>query len=368
MIFYLTNSLINEDEDEESGLRKRIALMNISMAAIDGAHIVMGDYEMLCKCKEMFSKDPVLSYLYADLLNNYSCLSIPSDITYYIEIVEDNPVERIEGDKVIAQRRIIDFVKRDASAKSKLACEDLYDCEFYRFIKDWYLKTTGRNYNVELDDLHGGGDRTYDNVRLAVGKKQPTLCIIDTDRRYPGMPIEKGKCCYKCKKFDKNRSGYRCLDIDVHEVENLLPLNYIDCLEFNGALSSMFKKHFDYLRDSDDAELILQFFDYKKGITKKSAATSPDYLSFAEKCFNCNPDINTGKSFQEYINSLEDDDKVYNMLRSSSLRDVLVFIKESKRDGNLPSPSLMPYQEKEWMRIGKEMVNWGCAPSREAVS
>lgn len=51
--------------------------------------------------------------------------------------------------------------------------------------------------------------------------------------------------------------------LPVHEVENLVPLNYIDKLDWNE--NNRYKKAgLDYLRDNAHTESIIKYFDFKK--------------------------------------------------------------------------------------------------------
>lgn len=371
MILYLTNDLRSCREGgiiENTSFKH--AIKNIANAFYEGKHVLRGDLEILQDCLNMFLYDDEIAPIFNSLVQNYATMTIPSDITYYIEIVKENPAERIEGHCVVAQRCISDFENTDACLASQLACEDLNDCVFYRFVLDWYVQENNLKYNVNLNDLHGGGGRTIDNVtKHWIEMKQEVLCIVDTDRKYPNMPLDKNKCPYKCKKFDKNRAGYRCIDIDVQEIENLVPLNYIDNLTYKYPLNIKYKRHFDYLRNNNDTEELLRFFDCKNGILQSdSLRKDKNYHAFAEKCWKLNPEICKTESFDDYLDGLQKEDNVYERLNSCLMRDILSYVKDAKKESNLPAPNLLNFQLNEWNRIGKEMVNWGCARIPEGIS
>ena len=76
-----------------------------------------------------------------------------------------------------------------------------------------------------------------------------------------------------CQRLDNKKSGYRCLIINVHEIENILPLNYIDNLiskdkRYKWDMCQLFKRHFDYLSRSERSEDILPYFDYNNSSLK----------------------------------------------------------------------------------------------------
>lgn len=374
MILYLTNSLrINKEEDLTLYTRFKHCIRNIANSAIEGNHIIRGDYEMLADCCKMFEGDDEFYLYFRSLVNNYATMTIPPDISYYIEVVKENPEERDEDGCIISQRQVDDFYMSDSLLCSQLVCEDENDCKFYRFVAEWYIKKENLNYNLKLSEEGGGGGRTIDKVKKHLAANRICLCIVDTDRKYPEMAInDKSK---ECERLDRQKCGYRCLVINVHEIENLLPLNYIDDLvandyRYHWEWCQIFKKHFDYLSQSDEREDILPYFDYKKGIKKSDEfLSSNDYQLFGELCWSQNPEINNGMSYRDYVNSLPmNKGIIYNRLSESISRDTLEYINNERRNGSLAAPVLLPFQEREWMRIGKEIVNWSCARIPEGLS
>ena len=134
-------------------------------------------------------------------------------------------------------------------------------------------------------------------------------------------------------------------------------------------MCKIFKRHFDYLSRSEQREEILPYFDYKKGIRKiPEFMSSDDYQRFGELCWTQNPEINIGQSFREYLDSVPNKGRIYNPLSESIAADTLGYIKESEKKGTLKAPTLLAYQENEWKRIGKEIVNWCCARIPEGLS
>lgn len=373
MILYLTDSLrINKEDDPALFARYKHCIRNIANSVIEGNHILRGDYDILCDCCKMFEGDDEFYIFFKGLINNYPTLTVPPDITYYIEVVKENPFERVVDRCTVSQRVIDDFYMADSLLCCQLVCEDENDCMFYRFVAEWYLKKEHLLYNLKMSDEGGGGGRTIDKVTKHLGNNRICICIVDTDQKYPEMAInDKSRAC---KKLDNKICGYRCLIINVHEIENILPLNYIDDLiskdnRYKWEMCKIFKRHFDYLSRSEQREEILPYFDYKKGIRKiPEFMSSDDYQRFGELCWTQNPEINIGQSFREYLDSVPNKGRIFNPLSESIAADTLGYIKESEKKGTLKAPTLLAYQENEWKRIGKEIVNWCCARIPEGLS
>lgn len=372
MILYLTDSLrINKEDDPALFVRYKHCIRNIANSVIEGNHILRGDYDILNDSCKMFEGDDEFYIFFKNLVNNYSTLTVPPDITYYIEVVKENPSESVIDGCTVSQRVIDDFYMADSLLCCQLVCEDENDCMFYRFVADWYLKEEKLRYNLKMSAEGGGGDRTIDKVIKHIGFNRICICIVDTDQKYPEMDInEKSRAC---KRLDNNKCGYRCLIVNAQEIENILPLNYIDDIinsdkRYKWPRSQLFKKHFDYLSHCDKREDILPYFDYKKGIKiNDDFLKKPDYQKFGELCWSQNPEICKGQSFKEYVDSLKEK-TIYYPLSESIAADTLGYIKESEKKGLLKAPALLTYQENEWRRIGKELVNWCCARIPEGLS
>lgn len=374
MILYLTDSLRNNGNEDSASLnRLKHCIRNIANAAIEGCHILRGDYDILCDCKAMFSGDEEFAAFFSEMVNNYFSATVPPDISYYIEIVKDNPQERIaENGCIIAQKCIDDFYLSRSLLCCQLVCEDENDCKFYRFVAEWYIKKNHLKYKLNLDEDGGGGERTIEKVKKHISDGVICLCIVDTDKKYPEMEIN--QTSKSCIKFDNHRCGYRCIAINAQEIENILPLNYIDDLmstesKYNWELCQQQKRHFDYLSRGEKADSLLPYFDYKKGIKKtKEYKESVFYQKYAKMCWEQNPEINKDNTFEEYVATIPDDGKIYFKLSESISSDTLGYIKSRKANDTLEEPKLLGFQEEEWQRIGKEIVNWGCCRIPEGIS
>jgi len=374
MILYLTDSL-RSDKNEDPASLKRIkhCIRNIANAAIEGTHILRGDYDILCDCKTMFNGDDEFAAFFSDMVSNYFSTTIPPDISYYIEVVKNNPQERTaENGCIIAQKCIDDFHLSSSLLCCQLICEDENDCRFYRFVAEWYIKKYRLKYKLNLGEDGGGGGRTIEKIKKHTKAGVFSICIVDSDKKYPEM--EMNKTSKACSEFGKHICGYRCLVINTQEIENLLPVNYIDDLvssnqRYKWEQSKLQKRHFDYLSRGENSELILPYFDYKSGIKKNvEFKENVDYQKYAKLCWEQNPEINQEKTFDEYVASISDGQKIYLQLSDSIAADILGYIKECKKNNTLNEPELLRFQEEEWNRIGKEIVNWSCCRIPEGIS
>lgn len=371
MLFYLTDSLIVENDDAEY---KSIynAVRNLALASENSYHILLGDEKVIEMLKMWFYTDPGLRPLFDDIANRYM-FGIPSYLTYYVEVVKGEPQDvREENGVKIAQMKYSDFRETKNVQSTSLIGEDDNDCVFFKFICDWYVRANKLKVNYSLNNISGGGENTYREIEKALNNEQFSLTIVDTDIRYPKQRIEKDSTYDKCRKVKGRKELYKVLPLKVHEIENIVPHNYIDQLNsWTTEILAKNKQHYDCL--INDAENILPFFDLKKGILLSKINGNVDYTAFAEKCYLQNEMLSgNGIQFSDYCNGNLDmggkggkDKIVYRGVFSNIMSKLLEKIKdESLRD----EPDLFKFQRQCWNEISQAMLNWGCARNQESLS
>ena len=137
MLFYLTNSLIVPKESPEYS-KILIVIKYLGIAAYESYHLLLGDYEVVKYYRDAFIHDnmvfPVLNYIY----QNEAMSSVPREITYYIEIVKDNPSEYNHGNLRVRQLSYTHFDSLAKCNSTVLLGEDQNDATFYNHILEWY--------------------------------------------------------------------------------------------------------------------------------------------------------------------------------------------------------------------------------------
>lgn len=369
MLFYLSDSLLEaEGKNEQEEIKDVVS--NLSYFVFCSKHLLRGDYKVLEKFREDFKQKDDKSYrLLNSLIQDYATSTIPENITEYVVITYRDTQEKENDGKTIRHVSYNQLKTVENFHKTVLACEDLNDCEFYAYIAKWFIRSIcKKNLHIEFDKEHGGGGNTYRVVNQKLLEGKFTLCITDTDKKYPkdSSMTEDFKHCQEIKGM-----RYKFLPINVHEIENLIPLNYIDIIGKRiedkhlpkDANFIQGKKSFDYLKGKDE---LLRFFDYKKGIHKKDIEGNQDYKNYAQECYQLNKDyMNKGLAFNSFLASLSKDGIVYPGLSKRILTDILNLIKEE--EGRL-IVKLVPFQEEEWKRIGQTILNWCIARDNEAIN
>lgn len=342
---------------------------NLATQAVEGNHLLLGDVEVVDYFREIFENDFIVGQLFRKLASNMAINTVPSSVTFYMEIIRGDNNQRVEADVTIYQMNYTHFSTLDASGKTMVIGEDLNDVKVFEHILNWFINKTQSNLHYSLHSLGGNGRNTYRVVQNELNSQHITICIIDMDVKYPNYTPAPDSTYSLCLTVGKGIPYYKFIPLDVHEIENIIPLNYIDAFDVwtTGKINDVRNKRaFDFLRLH--ANDILPYFDYKKGIHKSTELTlNADYMDYAEMCFMANSDkTSVYANFTTYLSGIEDNGKVYeHLLGGSGILTRTVSLMDSPV---CPDPVLEAFQETDWCVIGQNMLNWCIARNREDVN
>lgn len=364
MFIYLDESLLVEETDPIY-LNVIRAIRNLALAAFESKHILYGDFEVIEAMRAHFRYDPDVSMVFNNIYQMYSVMACPEEITYYLKVAKESSVDsNDESGKRYGQVSYSVFEDTRSTQECNLISEDYNDCTFYRRVLDYYKKLRRVNIPCCFNDECGSGNRTKENVRKCVyEKKQITVCVVDTDKKYPTQAIPADSTYGVCSRAGMNIPTYKFVELDVHEIENLIPFNVTDKMTWY-AENRRNKRAFDGLRNNAKSEYVLRFFDIKKGIINDELLrTDPNYRSFAMTCYYLHPDWEANGSFETYYAGLEENAEVYPHLILNLLKKYLDYVNENPGF----EIELLEYQRDEWDKIGSAMLNMGCSRNTEAI-
>lgn len=369
MLFYLTDSLIVPSSDPDyTHIYKSICIL--AMQVESSQHLLTGDYDVIDHFRKVFQGNPIIGPLFNTIYQNYSTSGIPGYVTFYIEIVNSVPKpERIIGGKVVRQLYYSHFDKPDKASSSLLMGEDTNDAIFYEHILCWYIKEHAPFAHHKLRKCHGGGVNTAREIFSHLNQGDILIAIIDTDKKYPNCPIKRDSTYDKCRKLVRKEPHYCLLPIDVQEIENLVPRNYIDaCNNWNNQLSydSVCKSKIEMLYS--DSENTLPFFDFKKGLViDEDVRNIIGYKEFARKCYDARTDLKALESdFDVFLSSSSNGTEICPKLFGGS--GLIKRIMQLLRSTECPqTPILFPFQKDNWEKIGQSMLNWCISRNNERL-
>ena len=363
MLFYLTNSLIVSKESPEYS-KILMTIKYLGIAAHESYHLLLGDIEVIRYYRDAFIHDNMVFPVLNDIYQNEAMSSVPREITYYIEIVKDNPSEYNRGNTKVQQLLYTHF---DCLAKCHttiLLGEDQNDATFYNHILEWYKIEKGIKIYHKLDHRNGGGGNTARELSILESSSKICIAIIDTDIRYPGSIIKDDSTAHKCQSIHVESPISHLYLLEVHELENLVPLNYIVKREIGGGIErAAAKKHLNFLRK--EADDILPYYDFKRGLKISSIISGAVELSFAQKCFDCIPESERkAVNIEAYIqNKL--DDQIFVGFGTSILPNTLDYLAKNNFS---EAPVLLDFQRQHWIDIAQKLLDWGIARNTESFS
>ena len=365
MLFYLTDSLIVDRDTPEFPFIKR-AIWYLALSVTECKHLLRGDEKVLKHYEAEFAdNDMAYPLLHNLIVKPTTGNTVPNEIVNYIEVVRDNPLDTVKEGHYIKQVCYTYFNDSSKVQPMRIAVEDIDDSKFYGYILDWYLSENSLKFNHSYGVLPGGGGRTEKNVRDSLNDGLMVTCIVDSDKKYKNQPDDPDSTGYKCSKIKCPFGGiYYFLMLKVHELENLIPLNHLDSLKWEGQ-GLKDKNDFMHLCGKAESEQLLPYFDIKEGIKKIDVVKyGADYYAYAKKCCSLHPTLQGGQSFKDYVDGLlTDDSYVYPRLRKRIMNDMA----DKYERKNVAYPLLMVYQFDEWNRIAQLLLDVTCAKNPEAM-
>ena len=288
MVFELTDTLINEVVVNDADNVR--SLYNLFWGYEEGNLLLVASPELLDFLKmnlhdRFFQR--IINHLQNTILVHYHVL-------WQTKIVLDNPDQ---DNHEIA----INFFKNTSAIQPPiLLCENLDDTRFYSALCKEYF---GDIYINTKNGLGGGGSTVADNLENIINNNDRfCLCVVDSDIKYDGAPEGGTYKAIQNKKLKPN-STYDICKLNVHEIENLIPIDKVIQFIKNKRVRQFAQR----LKNIDNTGDILFFYDIKDGISKKSIERDCNYYKFANKIYQRLQKPSCNITFDQYFASIRQD-------------------------------------------------------------
>lgn len=343
MVFELTDSLIDEQVIDNKTISD--SLHNLFLGFEEG-NLILSLSPALLDFLETRLKDPlsrrVVNHLQHHLFVHY-------DVLWQIKVVLDNP-------DLTKHELAIDFFKNTSAIQPPtLLCENLNDTRFYFALCREYF---GVDFINTKNGLGGGGSSTADALEKIVNDNDRfCLCIVDSDIKYPGCSDGGTYVAIQNKGLPES-PVYEVYKLKVHEIENLIPIDFV----YKHIKKKQISKFSYKLKRIDQDGDILRYYDVKKGIRLSTIQSEKDYYCFAETIYRrlCGSSDHT--SFEAYISRVSND-----MVFSHLCPGILdVFLNQSL-SGNSRF-IYCDYLREDWEEIQKYIVTFFCARRDEPIN
>jgi hypothetical protein len=269
MLIFLHDSIGESVANESLSETEISGLEDIASVIRTGEHLVIGGFSSLKQLRSAMHLGASARAAYAGVLSRYSQLnSVIDKVSVYAEVIcgEGEPyIDESSGQRVI--KIPLSFVTRmNLKSPVEIIFEDMGDSNIYEIISRWHTeKTFGVGLlNRRYRPIHGGGGRTCVVYQGAQDLNNIfCICVTDTDKKYPAADC--GPTSVRVREVDDVLKVLTFhLDLNFHEIENLLPLSFLESnASSRHAVEIINKLRLAEANGYPEAKL---FLDFKQGI------------------------------------------------------------------------------------------------------
>ena len=275
-------------------------------------------------------------------------------VNKYVNVVNEKNKTQNSDDEKEYKVTLQELAKSDISDYTDLVTENIIDAGFYKLIARYYIKSEDKlaKHKVEFNPVQGGGSTIADVIKQkATDKKRLFFCIVDSDKKYPNC--KNGSTFKHVNDFLKEtkEEGWQVRFLDVHEIENLLPICWIEKCTKDIKTSTETIKFLKHLIEEDKNkhnDKAVYYFDMKDGIKNYNEATD-EFKRFWKPYL---------KSHCSNLDILEDD-YIISGFGGKILSKVLKEYENEKKFSDI-SQCL----KEKWLLLGRDIFTWGCVLGR----
>lgn len=261
----------------------------------------------------------------------------------------------------------LDQVASDAVNKSVLLAENLRDCDVYKYAAEHYrISESLAPCAIKIELSGGGGSTTPDALQnLTVNEHRWCLCITDSDRFSPhdGLSLN----AQKCREIaDDGLFVVKHINLLVREIENLIPLGLLE--------QAMPHEHADAWSWHRDQLMgvcpdIHDYCDLKEGTSLAKILREPEGSPRREFWTIHVSTLRLASLVAlpcEDANQCGEPDKACSCMVTNGfgkvlLKSVIAHLKNCSPHSSLKNIANDPKRD-EWLSMGREVLDWACAP------
>lgn len=266
MIFYIDSSVASRARSGSMTDEEVEGIQQLASAYRYGKHIILSKRETLIALAEcsFFSQatKAIMKIVHNRLSTSYS---ISEQVSFLVRVVSGQAVDALSGVSLLVDVELDRIAGEDMASLVRVYVEDINDQHTYQAILQSVLKARGLfGLRIMPGYENGGGSNTAKNFRRAVESGQHAICIVDSDRKYAGaLPDGTARLVLKTARDLGVES--RCLVLDAHEVENLVPPEFYRNCASNSEQKAVISTLAELEVRMPDVYL---YFDYKEGLKK----------------------------------------------------------------------------------------------------
>lgn len=339
-------------------------------------NIVIAKREVLDRLSKMTCFSNVARNIYRALANRAAEYKlILKNTSTYCRLVDKIKVSLIvnEDKKEIIELEISDNAQKDFTGKTLMLAENEEDISFYKIIGQYYIRQHKiGNIKIDFEPQNGGGSTTCGVLKsIITNRNRMCLCIVDSDKKYGNA--EPGETMRKVMGIVDGiqKDYFDVILLDVHEIENLLPLNVLDYIVKENNINSQAIEFISFLIDQDCSRTSPVFyFDLKKGIPRGAYFLEKNACDEEERKYR--KLSNYREYWKPYIEKFgkkieETNNPIISGVCDKTLKHALNYFNSIKKEGKIEDFTIEPYLDKTWLEIGEKVYCWGCVGGRIAI-
>ncbi|PTR25848.1 hypothetical protein [Pseudomonas sp. GV085] len=259
------------------------ALEDIASTVRSGDHLVLGDAQSLFALTKFVKLGTSARTAFKSVFVRVPQQeSILEKVEVYVKII---PGDGIPSLSTIGNQKIICIpltfcADMNFRTPLEIIFEEINDRYIYEIITEWYVSQAldVRTLNRKYRPIHGGGNRTYSVFERTQSENNSfCLCITDSDKKFP--TDDSGATSTKVRESnDATKVLAHHLDLDFHEIENLVPLSFI-ADKSNSRHTDVMIAALKTAEQNGHQEAKL-FYDYKKGLKYSLLHSCPDARNY----------------------------------------------------------------------------------------
>lgn len=290
--------------------------------------------------------------------NSAQDLSVQKTVNLRLKIVGVNSNSiTVNKDCIIISLDIA--LELNFSKEVNLVCENISDCRFFELITKIYMNYKAlQKATCNIKSVGGGGATIFTSYEECINNKELAFLIVDADVKYYGAA--KGTTLKKLREREKEKEGdiYKNLveiyELDIHEVENLIPLKLIKSFYSNKPEGEAEKGNTIYylekMKNLTGENNPLHFFDMKNGIREQKMIKDEQYRAYWTNILNnigfTNNELNL-EGFGQHL-----------------LSKITSFIKKRENEDRFFENYVDDYLKDEWKKIARKIYSYGCSRER----
>jgi len=330
--------------NEQQWVDYHVAIENLISAHRSGWHL----FSPSRRCAESLSAGCQLSFSQKEVFDSYiqpkittmSGQARSSDHTLLCipdteECKSERPNQIVVPLSVFADSRmVLPFQLITENADSDGATFEMISKAVARFL--------GYNMPTYMDHVTGGGGTTGSCYAKALKENRPTLCIVDSDQRFPSGPF--GSTARSVLSHGKsNEFGtVQAIVLPVRETENLMPISFLlQVYSGNATVANVISRFHEFRGltfTNSSSQRVLSFLDLKLGETEGKIAKIPDDFKedIVKACGKIFPSSKTLKFINEHSNENALPAVSFNLLKNT-----VEYIHKNKHQENLLAKKIM---------------------------